>query len=147
MLLVCIAVQAGLNGYAAFSMGGGTLSCKNSLLVGWGGFTEYEDDCSCPIAGAARQGSSLVLDGCTIQLHPDSKHSLFTSLLGAAIHAQVKAVNCKFVGAVPSNCRGRADAAVLQEGATMTLVGDGGVQAVHMARRTIEQWRSPDAGL
>jgi hypothetical protein len=147
MLLVCYSVQAGLNGYAAFSMGGGTLSCKNSLLVGWGGATDHEDDCSCPVVGADRQGSSLELEGCTIQLHPDSKHSLFTALLDASAHAQVKAVNCKFVGPVPENCTDRPYGVALQEAATMTLVGGGVVHAVHMAMKISEQWSSPEHGL
>jgi hypothetical protein len=118
-----IPLQGGPNAYAAYS-NKGTLCCKDSLLVGWGGATDQlRDNTSCPVAAVMDAGSSLELDGCTIQLHPDSTHSLTTSLLGAVAHAQVKAVNCKFVGPAPGQSPAKSYGAFLQQDASGTLVG------------------------
>jgi hypothetical protein len=119
-------LQAGPNAYAALSINKGSLFCKDSLLVGWGGATDrQEQNMSCSVVTARENGSSLELEGCTIQLHPDSTHSLPTPLLAASGHAQVKAANCKFVGPAPGQSTAMSYGAALQDNASGTLVGGG----------------------
>jgi hypothetical protein len=116
-------VQAGLNAYAALASGKGSLTCKDTLLVGWGGATDNpQDNTSCSVAGAYEESTRLELEGCTLQLHPDSTHSLNTSLLHAHGHAQVQAVNCKLVGAAPGNCEVKQYGVMAQGSATVNLV-------------------------
>jgi hypothetical protein len=120
-----IALQAGPNAVAASSTNKGSLTCHDSLLVGWGGATDrQEHNMSSPVATVMETGSSLELERCTIQLHPDSTHSLPTPLLAASGHAQVKAVSCKFVGPAPGQSTAKAVGAALQDNASGTLVGD-----------------------
>jgi hypothetical protein len=114
-----------LNGYAAYSIGG-SLSCKDSLLIGWGGATDKpQDNVSCPIVIVDKAGGSLDLERCTIQLHPDSTHVLNTYLMAARVDAEIKASNCKFVGPAPGKSSGKAYGVSIQHNAAAAMVGGG----------------------
>jgi hypothetical protein len=102
------------------------MSCKDSLLVGWGGATDgVDDNISCPLVVVDDEDSSLELEGCTLQLHPDSTHSLPATLLGGRMSSQVKAVNCKLVGPAPGSSSAEVVGVLTQQHAAATLVGDG----------------------
>jgi hypothetical protein len=123
MLLLHVMPQAGHNGYAAFCMNSGSLTCKDSLLVGWGGATDRaEDNIGCPVTGSVKQGS-LSLEGCTIQLHPDSTHVLDSLLMGSSVDGQVKATSCRFVGPAPGRSSGATTGVAVQHKAHGNLVG------------------------
>jgi hypothetical protein len=70
--------------------------------VGWGG-AAVEDDISCPVLAADCPGSALQLQGCTVQLHPDSSHSQPTLILMARDHASITASSCKLIGPAPGS--------------------------------------------
>jgi hypothetical protein len=122
-------------------MGKGSLTCKDTLLVGWGGATDSPDNnMSCPVAGVHHKGSSLELEGCTLQLHPESTHVLNTTLVAAASHAQVKGVSCKFVGPAPESSTARDYGVIAQQNATVGLVsGDEPEQLCRELERSVNK--------
>jgi hypothetical protein len=115
-------LQAGLNQPAAEVSDKAQLTCKDSLLVGWGGATD-QDDSSCSIVRAFDQGTSLVLEGCTLQYHPDSKHSLSFYMVKAFDHAHVSLSQCRLVGPAPADASTAGCGVQAQCYATITLVG------------------------
>jgi hypothetical protein len=117
------------------------LTCKDSLLVGWGGATDQHLESSCVVC-VSDQGVAA-LEGCTLQYHPDSKHvpvvltrhgqgcsveglpdnPLPSSLVVADQHCHVDLLKCQLVGpafrdAAPTGFGVRAGAH-----ATVALVG------------------------
>jgi hypothetical protein len=56
-----LCLQGGLNSAAVEATKGGHLTCKDSLLVGWGGGTNNTND-SCPVAESHDDGTQLNLD-------------------------------------------------------------------------------------
>jgi hypothetical protein len=104
--LGCIAMprshQGGLGGLAAETKSGAALTCKDSWLVGWGGAFD-EDTLSCPVVAADGPRSALQLQGCTVQLHPDSTHSRPAILMCARGHASITATGCKLIGPAPGS--------------------------------------------
>jgi hypothetical protein len=114
-------LQAGLNQPAARAVRQGQLTCKDSLLVGWGGAADH-DTGSCPIVGAVESGTSVEMQGCTLQYHPDSKHTLDTSLLMVANSAQVALSQCRLVGPAPGNTTAITSGLGVSAGSTATLV-------------------------
>jgi hypothetical protein len=114
-------LQAGLNQAVAYVYNKAQVTCKDSLLVGWGGATD-QDDYSCPIVMAAEQGTSVKMQGCTLHYHPDSKHTLDAYLLLADKGAHAVLSQCRLVGPAPANASGtRPCIAAIQKG-TATLV-------------------------
>jgi hypothetical protein len=65
--------------------------------VGWGG-ASGDLGLSCPVAEAEGAGSTLKLQGCTVQLHPDSSHPSPVVVLHASRHASLTASGCKLAG-------------------------------------------------
>jgi hypothetical protein len=61
LTLRACALQGGLNCSAVGAEHGSHLTCKDSLLVGWGGGTD-QDNMSCPVAGAWFEGTQLDMD-------------------------------------------------------------------------------------
>jgi hypothetical protein len=113
--------QAGLNQPAAVANRQGQLTCKDSLLVGCGGAAD-DDDHSCPIVLVYDQGTSVKMQGCTLQYHPDSKHTLDSFVVAAAESAHAALSQCRLVGPAPGNTTGsRSGIAAIQQG-TATLV-------------------------
>jgi hypothetical protein len=102
--VVCL--QGGPGGAAALALGG-ALTCSDSVLVGWGGATEDRSDLiqalSCPVAEAGYMGATVKLQGCTVQLHPDSWNPEAALLLRSSHHASLTAAGCKLVGPAPGN--------------------------------------------
>jgi hypothetical protein len=49
------------------------LTCKDSLLVGWGGATDQDCD-SASVVHVSDQGAAASFEGCTLQYHEDSQH-------------------------------------------------------------------------
>jgi hypothetical protein len=133
---VCFAgplTQGGLNGFAAAvfaqdGLGGpaadaattASLTCKDSLLLGWGGASD-QDYTSCPVVRVDGPGSTLQLQGCTVQLHPDSKHTRLAAILMATDHASATASSCKLVGPAQGSLPAAAVAAAGID-ATIALV-------------------------
>jgi hypothetical protein len=114
--------QGGLGGLAADVFSGSCLTCKDSVLVGWGGALE-DDDISCPVLEAQHPGSTINVERCTLQLHPDSTYSKPAIILRATEHASVTAADCKLIGPAPANSSGTMDTAAFAEShATICLV-------------------------
>jgi hypothetical protein len=99
-------LQAGHNQPAAQALQRGQLTCKDSLLVGWGGAAD-QDMNSCPVVLASNQGTSVKVQGCTLQYHPDSKHTLDTFVVLARLDARMALSQCRLVGPAPGNTTGR----------------------------------------
>jgi hypothetical protein len=55
------ALQGGLNCAAVAALHKAHITCKDSLLVGWGGGTDQDKD-SCPVAVTWHEGTRLDLD-------------------------------------------------------------------------------------
>jgi hypothetical protein len=98
----CPATQAGVGTHAVMAMQGGSLTCKDSLLVGWGGAVDHPGAIGCSVA-MATHNASLDLEACTLRLHPDSTHLVPTPVLFAKQHAHAKATDCKLVGPWPGS--------------------------------------------
>jgi hypothetical protein len=108
-------LQAGLNQPAAAVCDKAQLTCKDSLLVGWGGATDQDFE-SASVVLALGQGAAVSLEGCTLQYHPDSQHTptvlahqglavagrpgdpLPGSLVVADWHVRVDLTQCQLVG-------------------------------------------------
>jgi hypothetical protein len=114
-------VQAGLNQAVANVYKKGQLTCKDSLLVGWGGATDVYDT-SCGIIYAINQGTSVELHGCTLQYHPNSKHLLPTYLMVIALSAHASLSQCLLVGPAPEHAASSTAAATVAPEATLRLV-------------------------
>jgi hypothetical protein len=97
------------------------LTCKDSVLVGWGGALEG-DNISCPVLEAQHPGSTINVERCTLQLHPDSTYPKLAIILKAAQRASIIATDCKLVGPAPGNSSGRETAAFAETHATICLV-------------------------
>jgi hypothetical protein len=117
---MCFA-QAGLNQSAAVANGQGQLTCKDSLLVGWGGAADVHDH-SCSIVSATNQGTSVKVQGCTLQYHPDSKHTLDSFVVVATESAHAGLSQCQLVGPAPGDTTGRRFGIGAIAGGTATLV-------------------------
>jgi hypothetical protein len=119
------ALQAGCNAAAVHVLGRGSVTCRDTVLVGWGGATDEdaEERASCPVAGVEEKSTRLELEGCTLQLHPDSTHVLPTSLLCARRHGRIQAANCRMVGPAPGSCTAMQYGVWAQAGAVVNLVG------------------------
>jgi hypothetical protein len=100
VLLFLLLGQAGLGVQAADAYSGGSLSCKDSLLVGWGGVND-QGNISAPILEAAFTGSTMALQGCTLQLHPDSSYHMPANMMFARDDASITLSGCKLVGPAP----------------------------------------------
>jgi hypothetical protein len=107
-------VQAGLNQPVTFVRNTAQLVCKDSLLVGWGGATDQDSESS-SVVHVSDQGAAAIIEGCTLQYHPDSKHMptvlthhgcakaspdnpLPGSLVVADEHGHVDLSECQLVG-------------------------------------------------
>jgi hypothetical protein len=135
-------LQAGLNQPATLVRDQAQLTCKDSLLVGWGGATDQDID-SASIVYVSDQGAAASFEGCTLQYHPDSQHMplvltgqgcttsspdtpLPSSLVVTEQHGRVDMSQCQLVGpaggasesAAPTGFGVRAGTH-----ATITLVG------------------------
>jgi hypothetical protein len=121
-LLVLLLDQGGLGGLAADASTGASLTCKDSLLVGWGGASDQDDIC-CPILETQHSGSTLKVEGCTLQLHPDSRYSKPAVILRATDHASIRASGCRLVGPTPGNSSTMIVAAMAEAHGTIALVG------------------------
>jgi hypothetical protein len=113
--------QGVLNGIAADVFYGASLTCKDSFLVGWGGASDQED-IGCPVLMSGCPGSTLKLQGCTVQLHPDSTHPKPAVILMATDHASITASGCKFIGPAPGSQSREHGAAAALEQAAIALV-------------------------
>jgi hypothetical protein len=114
-------LQAGLNQPAPQMNERGQLTCKDSLLVGWGGATEFNHS-SCAIIGASRQGTSLKVQGCTLSYHPDSKHTREAHVLLVAESAHAALSQCRLIAPAPGNTTGKRCGIGAFAGGTATLV-------------------------
>jgi hypothetical protein len=121
ILLILLSAQGGPGGLAADAVLGGSLTCKDSLLVGWGGARDQDDD-SCPVVAAVCQGSTVQLQRCTMQLHPESTHSMMAVILDAMDHASIQASSCKLIGPAPGSAPETAVIASAGTQATIALV-------------------------
>jgi hypothetical protein len=90
------------------------LTCKDSLLVGWGGATDQDSESSSVINVSGRGVAAC--EGCTLQYHPDSQHMptvmfqegsyvqgqpdnpMPSSLVVADEHGHVDLSQCQLVG-------------------------------------------------
>jgi hypothetical protein len=81
---------------------GSGITCKDSMLVGWGG-PSGNLGLSCPVAEAGGGGCTLKLQGCTVQLHPESSHPRAAIVLRATESASITATGCKLIGPAPGN--------------------------------------------
>jgi hypothetical protein len=113
--------QGGLGAEAADVCSGASLTCKDSLLVSWGGATDV-DNTSCPVLAASGPGSVLQLQKCTLQLHPDSVHPEPAMIFYARDYASVTASGCKLVGPAPGSTSEITSAAGAEAHATVVLV-------------------------
>jgi hypothetical protein len=113
--------QGGLGGLAADVSSGACLTCKDSVLVSWGGALEGEV-ISCPVLMAQHSGSTLSVQGCTVQLHPDSSHLKTPILLRAMEHGNIRASGCKLVGPAPGSAPGKIVAAEADTHGVIALV-------------------------
>jgi hypothetical protein len=117
-----LVVQAGLNQPAAGVSDKAQLTCKDSLLVGWGGATD-QDANRCNVVHTYGPGTSVVLEGCTLQYHPDSMHSLWTALVVAIERSHVSLSQCRLVGPAPGTASDTGFGVRAEQDATITLVG------------------------
>jgi hypothetical protein len=113
--------QGGPGGQAADVSSGASLTCKDSVLVGWGGALE-DDIVSCPVLEVEDPGSSLKLQGCTVQLHPHSIQHRATILLRAMEHGTIRASGCKLVGPAPGSASGKSFATSVETHGVIALV-------------------------
>jgi hypothetical protein len=116
-----VTMQGGLNAMAADVLSGASLTCKESMLVGWGGATD-EDMVTCPVLRAEEPGSILKLQGCSVWLHPDSTHPLPAVILLAMDQASIRASGCKLTGPAPGSSPAKAVGAGADTHATIALV-------------------------
>jgi hypothetical protein len=89
--------------------------------VGWGGATD-QDNYSSSIVWASGQGVSLVLEGCTLQYHSESRHPLETFLVVGQRGSRVSLSQCRLVGPAPGNVSTTGFVAQAQHKSTVTLV-------------------------
>jgi hypothetical protein len=89
--------------------------------VGWGGATDQDRAKSCAIVEAADQGSTVKMQGCTLQYHLDSKHALGIDvvLVGRSSHAALS--QCRLVGPAPGNASNNTCGIAAIQQATATL--------------------------
>jgi hypothetical protein len=71
-------------------------------LIGWGGATDAQAN-SCAVVTATDQGTSVKMQGCTLQFHSDSKHTLENYLVLVVTSAHVALYECGLVAAAPGN--------------------------------------------
>jgi hypothetical protein len=102
------------------------LTCKDSLLVGWGGATDQYID-NCHIDWACDRGTSAELQGCTLQYHPDSRHSRSFCLVVAVDQSHVSLSHCPLVGPAPGDAVSRGYGICSEDDGTITLVCAGWV--------------------
>jgi hypothetical protein len=137
MLSCLLPDQGGLGGLAADVFSGSCLTCKDSVLVGWGGILK-DDGISCPLLQAGSCGTSVNVQQCTVQLHPDSTYPKPAVLLRATERASVTATDCKLTGPAPGNSSGMDTAATADTRAAICLVGGAahvyGVQPANSAQ-------------
>jgi hypothetical protein len=109
-----LVLQAGLNQPATGVCGKTQLTCKDSLLVGWGEATDQPGGSEVlGVVHVDAPGTAATFDGCTLQYHPDSKHipmgliqpgggkdySADTiTLVAAKLFSHVALLNCQLVG-------------------------------------------------
>jgi hypothetical protein len=113
--------QGGLGGLAADVFSGASLTCKDSVLVGWGGALE-DDDISCPVLETMGRKATINVQRCTLQLHPDSTYLKPAIILRATEHASITATDCKLIGPAPGSSSGGETAATAETNATICLV-------------------------
>jgi hypothetical protein len=119
-ILMC-SLQAGLNQAAAIVGLKGQLTCKDSLLVGWGGATD-QDQSSCHIVCAAMPGSLIKMQRCTLQYHPDSKHTLGSDVVLVSECGHVALSQCRLIGPAPGNASPMRAGIGAMRGGTATMV-------------------------
>jgi hypothetical protein len=126
-VLDCVSVcallwhQGGLGALAAEAHQGASLTCKDSVLVGWGGAVEHIN-ASCPLVSARSVGTSLKLQDCVVQFHPDSRHPKPVGLLRAVTQGSTTASGCKLVGPAPGSCSERMFAAAAEDHGAISMV-------------------------
>jgi hypothetical protein len=98
---VCVH-QGGLGGQAVDAIAGASVTCKDSLLVGWGGASD-EDDICCPVVDASGAGSNMTVKGCTLQLHPNSRYPKIAVVVRAIDSGSATASDCKLIGPAPGS--------------------------------------------
>jgi hypothetical protein len=88
------ALQGGLNCAAVAAVSGSRLTCKDSLLVGWGGGTD-QDNLSCPVVYLWHEEPRLDLDRYQSMNAAAAcpQQRLKSMLLTALVHMQVGMLN------------------------------------------------------